>query len=321
LAPGGLVDGPIATRIYNSLRGLRLNQPDEFAEFQTAEVVYHDDVGDYSTNEPTMDGTADAILMMALWDRSKAVRRATPVKISLLRHEGAIIRADRNIKKLALVFTGDEFAEGATAIADALKDRDVRASFFLTGRFYRNPAFRSVIQRLKTEGHYLGPHSNDHLLYCDWNERDKLLVTRQQFANDLRKNYAAMRGFGITFVDAPYFLPPFEWYNQKIADWTRQMNLTLINFTPGTRSHADYTTPEMKNYIDSKDILESIKAYESTDPAGLNGFILLSHIGVGPQRVDKFYDHLGEMIDWLQSKGYRPVRIDELLQSADVFQH
>jgi hypothetical protein len=45
-----------------------LNQPDEFAEFQTAEVVYHDDVGDYATNEPTMDGTADAILMMALWN-------------------------------------------------------------------------------------------------------------------------------------------------------------------------------------------------------------------------------------------------------------
>jgi hypothetical protein len=68
LAPGGLVDGPIAAKTYNSLRGLRLDQPDEFAEFQTAEVVYHDDVGDYSTNEPTMDGTADAILMMALWN-------------------------------------------------------------------------------------------------------------------------------------------------------------------------------------------------------------------------------------------------------------
>ena len=69
LVPGGLVDGPIASKTYNSLRGLRLNQADEFAEFQTEEVVYHDDVGDYSTNEPTMDGTADAILMMSLWSR------------------------------------------------------------------------------------------------------------------------------------------------------------------------------------------------------------------------------------------------------------
>ena len=66
LVPGGLVDGPIAAKTYASLRGLRLNQADEFAEFQTDEIVYHDDVGDYSTNEPTMDGTADAILMMVL---------------------------------------------------------------------------------------------------------------------------------------------------------------------------------------------------------------------------------------------------------------
>ena len=78
LIPGGLVDGPIAAKTYNSLRGLRLNEPDEFAEFQTAEVVYHDDVGDYSTNEPTMDGTADAILMMALWNRPINRRTAIP---------------------------------------------------------------------------------------------------------------------------------------------------------------------------------------------------------------------------------------------------
>ena len=69
LVPGGLVDGPIAAKTYKSLRGLHLNQPDEFEEFQTAELVYHDDVGDYSTNEPTMDGTADSILMMVLWTR------------------------------------------------------------------------------------------------------------------------------------------------------------------------------------------------------------------------------------------------------------
>ena len=67
--PGGLVDGPIASKTYNSLLGLRLNEPDEFAEFQPKDVVYHDDVGDYSTNEPTMDGTADAILMMAFFSR------------------------------------------------------------------------------------------------------------------------------------------------------------------------------------------------------------------------------------------------------------
>ena len=62
---GGLVDGPVYGTIYRSLLGLVLNQSDEFAEVQNPFVVYHDDAGDYSTNEPTMDGTAGAILMMA----------------------------------------------------------------------------------------------------------------------------------------------------------------------------------------------------------------------------------------------------------------
>lgn len=63
--PGGLVDGPVYASIYNNLIGIHLLLPDEFAEFQNQHVVYHDDLGDYSTNEPTMDGTAGSLLMMA----------------------------------------------------------------------------------------------------------------------------------------------------------------------------------------------------------------------------------------------------------------
>jgi endoglucanase len=62
---GGLVDGPVYERIFKSLRGVSLSRPDPFAAFQ-GEAVYHDDVRDYATNEPTMDGTASAILMFAL---------------------------------------------------------------------------------------------------------------------------------------------------------------------------------------------------------------------------------------------------------------
>lgn len=63
--PGGLVDGPVYASIYNNLIGIQLIHPDEFAEVQNKYVVYHDDLGDYSTNEPTMDGTAGSLLMMA----------------------------------------------------------------------------------------------------------------------------------------------------------------------------------------------------------------------------------------------------------------
>lgn len=68
---GGLVDGPIYQSIYKSLLGLTLTKPDAYAQFQNSYVVYHDDIGDYSTNEPTMDGTACAIMLMAYFAAPK----------------------------------------------------------------------------------------------------------------------------------------------------------------------------------------------------------------------------------------------------------
>jgi hypothetical protein len=62
---GGLVDGPVYERIFKSLKGVTITEPDPFAAFQ-GQAVYHDDVKDYSTNEPTMDGTASAILMWVM---------------------------------------------------------------------------------------------------------------------------------------------------------------------------------------------------------------------------------------------------------------
>ncbi len=62
---GGLVDGPVYAQIFKSLRGVSITEPDPLARFQGA-VVYHDDQQDYSSNEPTMDGTASAILLWAV---------------------------------------------------------------------------------------------------------------------------------------------------------------------------------------------------------------------------------------------------------------
>lgn len=66
--PGGLADGPVYYTTYKSQLGLRLTHEDAYAAFQNDYVVYHDDIGDYVTNEPTMDGTACAIMMMICFE-------------------------------------------------------------------------------------------------------------------------------------------------------------------------------------------------------------------------------------------------------------
>lgn len=205
------------------------------------------------------------------------------------------------------MFTGHEFAEGAETILSSLRKHNVKASFFFTGTFYANPAFTNIIGQIKKEGHYLGAHSDAHLLYCDWLKRDSLLVTQQQFSADLLANYARMKRFGIDRKDAPFFLPPYEWYNDSIASWTKQLGLQLINYTPGTLSHADYTTPAMKNYRSSDVIMTSVKK------TNLNGFILLMHIGAGPGRTDKFYNRLDELLTWLKQEKYAVAPLKQLL--------
>ena len=63
---GGLVDGPVYETIFKSLRGVHLRNVDKYARFQGGVAVYHDDYSDYSTNEPTMDGTASLSFILAL---------------------------------------------------------------------------------------------------------------------------------------------------------------------------------------------------------------------------------------------------------------
>ena len=108
-------------------------------------------------------------------------------RIGFTYSHGAVVRADSTKKELAIVFTADEFGEGLASILRALAVEKVKGSFFFTGRFYRDPNFRRHILQLQKKGHYLGPHSDEHLLYCDWAKRDSLLVSRDSFEKRLNK--------------------------------------------------------------------------------------------------------------------------------------
>ena len=72
---GGLVDGPVYTSIYKNLIGIKLYEADEYEQFQSDLAVYHDDYGDYSTNEPTMDGTASLIYLLAAKEAQSKVKK------------------------------------------------------------------------------------------------------------------------------------------------------------------------------------------------------------------------------------------------------
>jgi len=140
------------------------------------------------------------------------------------------------------------------------------------------------------------------------------LVTKKDFTNDLSQNYAGMQKAGINKENAGFFIPPYEWYNDSIAAWTTEFGVQLINYTPGTKSTSDYTYPELKNYRGSDEIYNSIIDHEQKNVTGLNGFILLLHIGTDPRRTDKFYQKLPQLVKYLRAKGYQFQTVNQLLK-------
>ena len=244
---------------------------------------------------------------------SPALAQAEPPPRDAVQREpqGAIVRGDVNSKKIALVFTGGHYGDAATAILDALAARHLKASFFVTGDFLHQAELQPQLRRMVDEGHYLGPHSDSHPLYCDWDDRDKSLVTEELFAADLQKNLTELRALvGAAGGCAVYFIPPYEWYNRDQAEWCRKLDVRLVNYTPGTGSNRDYAPEGDRAFVPSQQIYDDILAYEQKDLHGLNGFLLLLHLG--SSRKDPFHPHFAALLDELSRRGYEFVRVDEL---------
>jgi peptidoglycan/xylan/chitin deacetylase (PgdA/CDA1 family) len=225
---------------------------------------------------------------------------------------GGIVRGDRTKKQIALVFTGGDYGEGTAPILDTLRQRQVHASLFVTGGFLRQLAQANLLKRAVREGHYVGPHSDQHLLYAPWEDREKSIVGEQQFKHDLKKNLANLRRLGaLPQGQQVFFIPPYEWFNQDQVRWSHDLHATLFNFSPGSGSNRDYLPESDQRFVSSREILDGILKYEQKSSDGLNGYILLLHLGA--DRNDKMYLLLPELIRELRARGYEFVRIDKLL--------
>ena len=301
---GGLVDGPVYDTIFGSLLGVNTEGGINYERFQPGRLVYHDSTHDYSTNEPTMDGTASLTFPLSAYEMEGRGEASRSVY-----YQGGIVRTDPSRKRISLVFTAADKADGSASIRATLKRSGIKGAFFFTGEFFEK--YLGVVRDLLADGHYVGSHSYGHLLYAPWEKRDSLLISREEFEADIRRSYEVMAPFGITPASAPLFMPPYEYYNATISSWARSLGLQVVNYTSGTYTNGDYTTPDMPHYYSSQFILDKLLSVEASE--GLNGHILLIHLGTDDARTDKFYARLPQLIRTLQRRGYSFVPLQEAL--------
>ena len=312
---GGLVDGPVYATIFNSLKGVNIDEDmpnvtsNAYLDFQPGDVVYHDNTHDYSTNEPTMDGTASLTFPLSAYEMEGRGETAQGVDINIY-DNGGIVQGNPGEKNICLVFTADSLATGAQTIISTLKKNNVKGAFFFTGYFFsRHP---DIVKRLLNDGHYVSCHGYKHQVLCPWDNRDSSLVTHDQFIADLKQAYATMAPFGITPQSSPYFIPPYEWYNARHASWARELGLQVINFTPGTQSNNDYTWVGMKYYRDNKWLWNRMMDWEQQHT--LNGHFLMVHFGKDSRRPKGFYDMLPQLIKELRKRGYNFVTPEQMVK-------
>lgn len=80
------------------------------------------------------------------------------------------------------------YENGYTApILDALKEKGVRAIFFLTGHYVRTEP--ELVKRMMDEGHILGNHSDSHKVYCKELDIEQSFEDAKWMQDYLRDNF------------------------------------------------------------------------------------------------------------------------------------
>jgi len=213
---GGLLDGPVYRYIFQNLRGIALHQTDEFARFNTGFIDYHDDIGDYSTNEPIMDGTAALVYLMA---------RYAPQSISEARQPD----------ETRVVFIGDSITESWEAYFD---------TFFpgkrYVGRGISGQTTTQIVARFQPDVIELKPKVVVILAGTNDLAQNGGPVTLEMIENNLASMTDIARAHGIRVVLSSV-LPVLDYHWRKglqPAPKIAELNRWLKSYA--TESHAVY---------------------------------------------------------------------------------
>lgn len=305
---GGLVDGPVYSTIFSGLKGVNMDGGTNYLDVQPGMMVYHDSTHDYSTNEPTMDGTASLTFPFSAYEMEGAALKGMRKD-----KNGVVTRVNADEKKVYLVFTAHfstadkgrfENFDGAVPVLNTLKAKGVKGSFFPTGECFRQPKYKSAIKRIIKEGHYLSAHSDKHLLLCEGKNGRVNLVTADSLVRDIRGMEAELQRFGLKKDQFSWMVPPYETCNESSAYVLKGLGYRLVNPTPGLVTGLDWAAKGEAGYTSAETLLGNI--WDFDDKYGLNGAVILIHAMNYPGRTkdDRVYSHLGEIIDGLRARGY-----------------
>jgi len=227
---------------------------------------------------------------------------------------------------VALTFDGSSFANTAGDILDTLRTRNVKATMFLTGEFISK--FPDVTRRIVGEGHEAGNHTMKHRHFTTFSvDRTQTLlpgITYAIIANQLQTTESLFRqvtGTGLS----PFWRAPYGEYNNIICKWALSCGYLHVGWKQGRSwkqsldSNDWIPDEETPGYKSPDQVFRKIIAISRTKPDGVNGGIILMHLGTARARKEaQVVTILGALIDTLRSEGYSFVTVTGMLRESGV---
>jgi peptidoglycan/xylan/chitin deacetylase (PgdA/CDA1 family) len=180
-------------------------------------------------------------------------------------------------KKIALTFDDGPHPEYTIKLLDGLKERNVKATFFIIGENAKNNP--DVVKRIFEEGHTIGNHTFSHVQLNAISEEKA--ITEITDTNNIIKD--------ITGELPKYIRPPYGLYSDSLK---RETNLIPVLWTIDPRDWSILNTQSIVKHV--------INCAKNED------IILLHDI------FNTSVDAALIIIDELQKQGFEFVTIDEL---------
>lgn len=200
----------------------------------------------------------------------------------------AFYRADIEEKKVALTFNISWGEERALPIVDILRDKEVEATFFISGAWAeRHP---EIVEKIVENGHTLGNHGFQHKKYTNMEE--------EEIIRDLHLSHKKIKD--VTEQDVTYFRPPFGELNKEVLSIVERFGYSTIHWSVEGN---DWNNPGKEQIITS--ITEKIQP----------GDVILLHASDSAKQTG---DSLPSLIDRIREKGYEFVSLEELITQAET---
>ncbi|MEJ2627353.1 MAG: polysaccharide deacetylase family protein [bacterium] len=242
---------------------------------------------------------------------------------SLLYLSKSFNRGSINTRQIALTFDGGSTNNVSQEILDILANKNVKATFFLTGQFIKK--YKKTVKRIVKDDHEVSNHtwSHPHLTTFaeNFKHNTKNNVNEEVIYKQLVKTnhlFQAVTGKKMF----PYWRAPYGEYNNQILQWAAKTGYKHIGWTHGngweeTMDTFDWVADTSSNiYKTADEIVEKILTYDKKPNKTLNGAIILMHLG-SERKKDYPHQKLPELIDGLRKKGLELVTISELLENAN----